>query len=320
MQNYPNYFKTHKDSVLKRKIEEAYEMLESCSICPRNCRVNRIKNEKGFCKVGLNPVVCSFMPHHGEEPPISGLKGSGAIFFSSCNLKCAYCQNHSFSQEGEGEEVTPEKLSDFMIDLQKLGCHNINLVTPTHVMPQILKALNIAIENGLKIPIVYNTSGYELPEIVKFLEGVIDVYLVDMRYADSRISEKYSQAKDYPLINQKAVKEMHKQVGNVEFDKDGIIKKGLVIRHLVLPNNTSGTDKIIEFISKELSKNTYVSLMSQYQPYYKAHSYQEISRRITKEEYKAAVECLNKYNLENGWVQDSFGLERFAGVNIKKNI
>ncbi|MFC1709435.1 radical SAM protein [Candidatus Omnitrophota bacterium] len=320
MPDYPSYLKSYQDSSLKKKIEKAYKLLESCEICPRRCKVNRINNEKGFCGVGINPVACSFMPHHGEEPPISGKKGSGAIFFSYCNLKCQYCQNYSFSQNGEGEEVSLEKLSEFMLYLQNLECHNINLVTPTHVMPQILKALYGSIEKGLNIPIIYNTSGYELPEIIKILDGIVDIYLVDMRYADNQHSEKYSKAKDYPYCNQEAVKQMHKQVGDAQIDDAGIIKRGLIVRHLVLPNNISGTEKIMKFLSKEISPKTYISLMSQYHPYYQAYKHPEINRCISKEEYQVALDCLTKYGMENGWIQDSHGLERFAGVNIKKNV
>jgi putative pyruvate formate lyase activating enzyme len=320
MPDYPSYLKSYADSSLQQKIGQAYKLLESCEICPRRCKVDRTKNKKGFCRVGLNPIVCSFMPHHGEEPPVSGRRGSGAIFFSYCNLKCQYCQNYSFSQNGEGEEVSLEKLSELMLYLEELRCHNINLVTPTHFMPQILKALSLAIEKGLKIPIVYNTSGYELPEIIRILEGIVDIYLVDMRYAEAGQSEKYSQAKDYPHYNQEAVKEMHRQTGDAEFDAEGIIKKGIIVRHLVLPHNIAGTEKIMEFISREISLKTYISLMSQYQPYYLAHKYPQISRRIYKEEYQQAIDCLHKYGLENGWTQDSYGLERFAGVNIKKNV
>ncbi len=320
MPGYPSYLKSYADSSLKKKIDKTYKMLENCQICPRRCQVNRLKGEKGFCRVGVNPIVCSFMSHHGEEPPVSGKRGSGTIFFSYCNLKCQYCQNYSFSQNGEGEEVALEKLSDFMLYLQNLDCHNINFVTPTHVMPQILKALYIAIEKGLKIPIVYNTSGYELPEIIKILDGIVDIYLVDMRYSDNKHSEKFSKASDYPHFNQKAVKEMHRQVGDAEFDDNSIIKSGLIVRHLVLPNDISGTEKIMKFLSNDISKNTYISLMSQYSPYYQAHNYPEISRRITKQEYQQAMECLHKYGLENGWTQDSYGLERFAGVNIKRSV
>jgi len=320
MQEYPIYLNSLHNSNLDKKIEEAYNLLKECQICPRKCRVNRLNNEKGFCRVGLEPVVCSYMPHHGEEPPISGTKGSGAIFFSYCNLKCVYCQNYQFSQEEEGQETSPEELSGFMLNLQKLGCHNINLVTPTHCMPQILKALKTAAEKGLNIPLVYNTSGYELPEVIKLLDGIVDIYLTDMRYADNKNSIKYSQASDYPSYNQKAVKEMYRQVGEAQFNSNGVMKKGLVIRHLVLPQDICGSDKIMRFISEEVSKRVFISLMSQYQPYYQAYKYKEISRRINENEYQRAIDCLNKYGLENGWIQDSQGLERFAGVNIKRNI
>jgi len=320
MKDYPKYLKSFKNSTLKSKIDQTYNMLESCEICPRRCKVNRLKNEKGFCGTGILPIVCSYMPHHGEEPPVSGNKGSGTIFFSQCNLKCVYCQNFHFSQEGEGEEVSIEQLSKFMVYLQSCGCHNINLVTPTHIMPQILNALYLAIEKGLNIPVVYNTSGYELPEMIKILDGIVDVYLVDMRYSESQHSAKYSSAKDYPEMNQESLKEMFQQVGNAEFDVNGIIKKGIIIRHLVLPNRVSGTEKIMKFISQEISQKTYISLMSQYRPYYNACNHREIGRRITHEEYQEAIDYLKKYSLNNGWIQDSFGLERFAGVNIKKNI
>jgi putative pyruvate formate lyase activating enzyme len=206
---------------LNKVIEKTFGLLESCCICPRKCKVNRLKGELGFCKTGLLPRVCSFMPHHGEEPPISGTKGSGTIFFSYCNMACVYCQNYEFSQIGQGREVDFEELAHFMLELQNLDCHNINLVTPTHVMPQILKALGIAIPKGLKIPLVYNTGGYELPEIIKHLSGIIDIYLPDMRYADSNMAIKYSSAPDYPRYNQESVKEMHRQVGVADIDKTG---------------------------------------------------------------------------------------------------
>lgn len=320
MKYRPRYLANAANGVLNKKIELAYALLWCCAICPRKCRINRRNNEKGFCKVGALPVVCSYMPHHGEEPPVSGTKGSGTIFFSHCNLKCAYCQNYHFSQKGEGDEVSIEQLSAFMLYLQKCGCHNINLVTPTHVMPQILAALSLATEKGLDIPLVYNTSGYELPDIIKLLDGIVDVYLVDMRYAESGPSKKYSFAPDYPECNRQSLKEMFHQVGDAEFDEEGIINKGIIVRHLVLPNRISGSDAIMKFVSQEISKETYISLMSQYHPYYQAYKHPEIDRRITHEEYQEAIDCLKKYGLENGWIQDSYGLERFAGVNIKKNI
>ncbi|MFA5224639.1 MAG: radical SAM protein [Candidatus Omnitrophota bacterium] len=257
------------------------------------------------------------MCHHGEEPPVSGKRGSGTIFFSHCNMGCVYCQNYEFSQLGKGREYEFVDLARIMLSLQESGCHNINLVTPTHVLPQILKALEIAIEGGLNIPLVYNTSGYESVKTLELLEGVVDIYLADMRYADNMMSQKFSQAPDYPERNREAVKEMQRQVGIAEFDQEGLIKKGLIIRHLVLPNQVSGTDKIMQFIARDISEDTYISLMSQYLPYYRASHYPEISRRLKNDEYEEAKKILEKYNLLNGWIQESYGSERFAGVNIK---
>ena len=316
----PSYLELYKTGKLEQIADKAYKLLECCSICPRKCKVDRLKGELGFCKIGALPRVCSYMSHHGEEPPISGTKGSGTIFFSYCNMNCCYCQNYEFSQLGDGRQVTLETLAGFMIELQELGCHNINLVTPTHVMPHILKSLNIAVAKGLKIPLVYNTSGYELPESIKMLEGIVDIYLPDMRYADEQMSIKYSSAPGYPKYNQDSVKEMHRQVGLARLDRNGIIEKGLIIRHLVLPNNVSGSEEIMKFIAEEISKDTYISLMSQYTPYYKAHEFTEIARRITYEEYENAKQIMHEHGLYNGWTQDSGGLERFAGIHIKPNI
>jgi len=257
------------------------------------------------------------MCHHGEEPPVSGKKGSGTIFFSYCNMGCVYCQNYEFSQLGKGREYEFAELAQVMLNLQESGCHNINLVTPTHVLPQILKALEIAIEGGLNIPLVYNTSGYESAKTLKLLEGIVDIYLADMRYADSAISQKFSHVPDYPERNREAIKEMQRQVGIAEFDKEGLIRRGLIIRHLVLPNQVSGTDKIMQFIARDISEDTYISLMSQYLPYYQASGFPEISRRLKNGEYEEAKKILEKYNLLNGWIQESYGSERFAGVNIK---
>jgi putative pyruvate formate lyase activating enzyme len=317
---YPAYLESYHNGKLFRIIEETFKMLEACCICPRRCKVNRLKDERGFCKTVLLPQVCSFMPHHGEEPPISGTKGSGTIFFSHCNMACVYCQNYEFSQLGEGREVDFAQLAQFMLELQQMGCHNINLVTPTHVMPQILKALSMAIPKGLKIPIVYNTGGYELPEMIKLLDGIVDIYLPDMRYADSDAAIKYSSAPDYPKYNQPAVKEMHQQVGVAKIYNQGIIKRGVIIRHLVLPHHISGTEKIMKFIAEEISKDTYISLMSQYFPCYKAPQLKEISRRISYQEYEEAKAIMQRYGLNNGWIQESYGLERFAGINIKPTL
>ena len=293
------------DTELQKRIEAAYQLLESCRVCPRECGVNRLKNDKlGFCRSGLNPVISSVSPHHGEEPPLSGTKGSGTIFFTNCNLRCVYCQNYPISQMGAGAERTTGELACQMLWLQEQGCHNVNLVTPTHFMPQILKALGIALERGFRLPLVYNTSGYDSLESLKLLDGIVDVYLPDMRYSDDPTSLKYSIAPHYPEINRVAVKEMYRQVGNLVMDEDGIAKRGLIIRHLILPCGLSGTERIMKFLAEEISKDVYISLMSQYFPAFKAHEFKELSRRITAEEYEEAYQIMHKYGLENGWVQE----------------
>ncbi|MFA5275337.1 MAG: radical SAM protein [Candidatus Omnitrophota bacterium] len=316
----PSYLETFNSGKLQQITGEAFKMLESCSICPRKCKVNRKEGKVGFCKTALKAKVCSSLSHHGEEPPVSGNNGSGTIFFSHCNMACAYCQNYEFSQLGQGREVSDEELADLMLQLQKEGCHNINFVTPTHVMPQILKSLLIAIPQGLHIPLVYNTGGYELPEIIKLLDGIVDIYLVDMRYGDNSMAIQYSSAPRYPEYNQASLKEMHRQTGVAVIDKKGIIKRGVIIRHLVLPNGISGTRSIMKFISEELSPETYISLMSQYLPYYKAREFPDISRRLKEKEYTQAQDIMHNFGLHNGWIQESYGEERFAGVNIKPSL
>ncbi|TAN60951.1 radical SAM protein [bacterium] len=316
----PRYLKSHQEGKLREKAEKLYLALSSCAICPRNCGVNRLEDKHGFCKTGRLSRVYSYFSHHGEEPAISGENGSGTIFFAHCNLRCAYCQNYEFSQLGKGREVGEEELAGYMLALQKEGCHNINFVTPTHVIPQILKALLLAIEGGLNIPLVYNSSGYDSAETLRLLDGIFDIYLPDARYADSAISLKLSRAKDYPAVNQAALKEMYRQVGIARTDSAGIAESGLIIRHLVLPNNLSGTEVITRFISQRLSKDTWISLMSQYFPCHKAQDYPEISRRVTQEEYLRAMNIMYSCGLHNGWVQDEQGLDRFAGINIKGNI
>lgn len=290
---------------LNERIETAYQLLESCRVCPRECGVNRLKNGKlGFCRSGLNPIISSVSPHHGEEPPLSGTKGSGTIFFANCNLRCIYCQNYPISQMGNGEERTPGELACQMLWLQEQGCHNLNLVTPTHFMPQILKALGIARERGFNLPIVYNTSGYDSLESLRLLDGIVDIYLPDMRYSDDRTSLNYSIAPHYHEINRAAIREMYRQVGNLVLDENGIAKRGLIIRHLILPNGLSGTGKIMKFLAEEISKDVYISLMSQYFPAYKATEHPEINRRITEKEYDAAYDIKMNYGLKNGWVQE----------------
>lgn len=317
MPDYPAYINLYKNGKLKKITEQLFASLESCQICPRRCKVNRLEGKGGFCKTAKLPKAYSFMPHHGEEPPVSGTKGSGTIFFSHCNMTCLYCQNYEFSQLGAGKEYTFEQLARIMLKLQGEGCHNINLVTPTHILPQILKSLELAIPQGLKIPLVYNTSGYELAEIIKLLDGIVDIYLADSRYGDNLAAKELSLAADYVECNQSALKEMHRQVGVAQFSSDGLIKRGLIIRHLVLPNGCSSTDKVMKFIARQLSEDTYLSLMSQYLPYYKGSTNPDINRRLKEAEYEEAKQILEKYHLLNGWIQESYGAERFAGVNIK---
>ncbi len=280
----------------ERRIEEAFSLLEDCRLCGRECGVNRLKGEKGACRTGREVIISSFGPHFGEESPLVGRHGSGTIFFTNCNLSCVYCQNYTISQLGEGEVRSEEALANIMIYLQRIGCHNINLVSPTHVMPQILKAIFIAMEKGLRLPIVYNTGGYDSIETIKLLEGIVDIYMPDMKYSDPDMGLKYSKVKNYPEVNRVAVKEMHRQVGDLVI-KDGIATRGLLIRHLVLPNGIAGTEETLKFIAEEISKNTYVNIMDQYRPAYKAHEYPELSRGITGKEFKDAIDLAKKYGL-----------------------
>jgi putative pyruvate formate lyase activating enzyme len=290
---------------LEHRIEQAYGLLEACRVCPRECGVNRLKNDKlGFCRSGLNPVVASAGAHHGEEPPLSGSRGSGTIFLANCNLKCVYCQNYPISQLGNGAERTPGELACQMLWLQEQGCHNLNLVTPTHFMPQIVKAWGIARERGFTLPMVYNTSGYDSVEALRLLDGIVDIYLPDMRYSDNRVAMRYSIAPHYVEVNRAAVREMYRQVGNLELDEHGIAKRGLIIRHLVLPGGLSGTEGVMKFLAEEISKDVYISLMSQYFPAYKAAEFKELSRRTTIDEYEDACRIMESYGLENGWVQE----------------
>ncbi|MEW6075552.1 MAG: radical SAM protein [Candidatus Omnitrophota bacterium] len=311
------YIEAYNSGRLKEISDQATKMLASCELCPRRCKVNRLKGQMGYCRSGLEAKVFSFLAHHGEEPAISGIHGSGTIFFSGCNMACVYCQNFEFSQEGRGKEVSPEELAESMLSLQQMQCHNINLVTPTHVMPQILAALLIAAEKGLRIPIVYNTSGYERADSIGLLEGIVDIYLVDMRYNEDRMALKYSDAAGYPHYNRDSLKRMYSQVGVAEFDSQGIMQKGIIIRHLVLPAGIAGTEGIMRFIADEISQDTYISLMSQYTPSYRARNFEELNRTLYRREYTHAHTLMERCGLGNGWTQDSFGLARFAGENLK---
>lgn len=293
----PSYLNLSKKELAKR-IDALFEIMENCEVCPRNCHVNRTKDEKGFCKLGKLPVVSSFHLHFGEEKPLVGSGGSGTIFFTSCNLSCVYCQNYEISQLRIGEEVSFEKLADIMIDLENKGCHNINLVSPTPQVPQIVKALSIAIEKGLKLPLVYNTSSYDSVKVLKLLNGIVDIYMPDVKYSDNKVALKYSKASGYFEAMKKAIKEMHCQAGDLKLNKQGIATRGLLVRHLVLPNNMAGSDEIFEFLSKEISKNTFLNIMNQYYPCHEAFEHPELSRRITSEEYEETLKLAKQKGLK----------------------
>lgn len=292
-------------SGLSQKAKKLYKLLEHCILCPRRCGVNRLNNEKGFCGVGLSPLVSSVGPHFGEEPELVGRNGSGTIFFAGCNLGCLFCQNYDISHLKRGDEISAKNLAKEMLTLQRIGCHNINLVTPTHVIPQIIEAVIYAVEKGLDLPIVYNTGGYDSLDAIKILDGIIDIYMPDAKYSDPKASKKYSQAEDYPKVMKDAIKEMHRQVGDLVVDK-GIAVKGLLVRHLVMPNGVAGTKEIMHFIAEEISKNTYVNIMDQYRPCYKAVEFPEINRRITGKEYEEALDIAKSFGLWRGFLATDY--------------
>ncbi|MBN1102374.1 MAG: radical SAM protein [Deltaproteobacteria bacterium] len=283
-----------------QKVEEAYALFEECMLCPRQCGVNRLKGERGFCRSPGKAVVFAAHPHFGEEVPLVGHNGSGTIFFSNCNLRCVFCQNWPISHEGKGRPVEDDDLAGMMLHLQGMGCHNINLVTPTHVMPNILRATRVALKRGLHVPLVYNTSGYERVEIVKHLDGVVDIYMPDMKYMDPGMAEKYSAgASDYPEVAKRAIIEMNRQVGVLTLNESGIASRGLIIRHLVMPNRVAGTEAFVKWVAEILPRSTYVNIMAQYHVDYKAFEYPELARGITTDEFLEAMGWAEKAGLTN---------------------
>ncbi len=300
----PGYLSMHKSGELKKRGEALWKMMESCELCPRMCGVNKLKGEKGFCESNAQLEISSFHPHFGEERPLVGSGGSGTIFFTNCGLRCVFCINWEISQGGAGRQRSIEDLSDMMLSLQKRGCHNINFVTPTHYSPHIVLALDIAASKGLKLPLVYNTCGWERVEILKILDGIVDIYLPDFKYSDGKNASKYSSgAATYPEITQEALLEMHRQVGVAKPAENGLMYRGLMIRHLVMPNRVSGTKEVIEWIADNLPKDTYLNLMSQYRPMYKAFEYPEISRRLTQKEYAETIRWAKEAKLTNLEIQ-----------------
>jgi len=302
----PAYLKLHRSGELKKRGEELWSMMKSCELCPRRCGANRLDGDEGFCHASSQLEISSYHPHFGEEKSLVGKGGSGTIFLTNCGLRCVFCINWEISQGGQGNSASIEDMAQMMLKLQEIGCHNINVVTPTHYSPHIVLAVDIAARKGLRLPLVYNTCGWERPEILKKLEGIIDIYLPDFKYSDNKMAAKYSSdAETYPEITKAALLEMHRQVGVAKPAGDGLMYRGLMIRHLVMPNRVGGTKEVIEWIAENLPKETYLNIMSQYVPMYKAFEYSKISRRITRKEYNEAVGWAKEAGLTNldiqGW-------------------
>ncbi|MCE1227001.1 MAG: radical SAM protein [Geobacteraceae bacterium] len=298
------YLDLYQSGELLQRVREGYRRLLACDLCPHSCGVNRVKGEQGRCRSGLKPRIASTNLHHGEEPPISGSRGSGTIFFSGCTLSCLFCQNFPISQQNNGESISTVELAKRMLGLQKRGAHNLNLVTPTHWLPQFMAALWLAIPQGFNLPIVWNSSGYETVEALQLLDGVVSIYLPDMKYTDNQQAVELSGAPGYPAINRRAVTEMLRQVGQLQIDDSGIAIQGLIIRHLVLPQARAGSCETLPWIAEHLGKETHIALMSQYFPAWQATTTSGIDRGLTHDEYDAAVEALEEAGLDTGWVQE----------------
>jgi putative pyruvate formate lyase activating enzyme len=307
--DYPSYIGLCESGELEERICRAYALLESCTVCPRKCRINRIDDERGFCRTGLLPVISSFGPHFGEETPLVGQNGSGTIFVTHCNLSCEYCQNYDISQCGNGETVSCETLAGMMIDLQKRDCHNINLVTPSHVVPQIIRSIGIAVEQGLHIPIVYNSGGYDSVDTLLLLDGVVDIYMPDAKYGSDDIAMALSHAPEYVGSMKAAIKEMHRQVGDLVIT-NGLAVRGMIIRHLVLPENLAGSDSVLPWIAENISRDSYVNIMNQFHPSWHTQSdrnsslFQSLGRRITSDEYLYAIRCALDSGLHRGFQKE----------------
>jgi putative pyruvate formate lyase activating enzyme len=296
----PGYLRLHEKGELKRRGEELWEVMRSCRLCPRGCGVNRLKGREGFCRSSSKLEVSSYSPHHGEERPLAGTHGSGTIFLTNCGLRCVFCINWQINHAGYGEVVSIERMADMMLDLQKRGCHNINMVTPTHYSPHIVFAIDRAVAKGLRIPLVYNTSGFEREWIIRKLDGIVDIYLPDFKYSSGKMADRYSPgAVTYPEMAKLSIKEMHRQVGAAYPADDGLMKRGLMIRHLVMPNDVGGSLGVVKWIAENLPKDTYLNIMSQYRPAYRAMEFPKISRGITRREYSRVVDYAKKAGLTN---------------------
>jgi putative pyruvate formate lyase activating enzyme len=303
----PGYLSLYRSGELQKRAEALEARLVQCDLCPRICGINRVKGEIGFCRSGTLPIVASVCSHHGEEPPVSGTKGSGTIFFGNCNMRCVYCQNHQISQDRRklrGREMDCHTLAQMLLYLQgKLGCHNINFVSPSHFVPQMVRAVLEAVPLGLRLPLVYNTSGYDSEETLKLLDGVIDIYLPDIRYSDNNVAKKYSSAPGYVEHARTAIKEMYRQVGGLVVDKEGVAQRGLIVRHLILPEGLAGSEESLTWLTREVSPDIHLSIMAQYYPAHHANRFPALARRITEAEYDSVVALLDRLGMENGWIQ-----------------
>ncbi len=293
----PSYISLFENGELERREKLAWESMAECCLCPHCCITDRLAGQKGFCVTGKYAIVSSAMPHHGEEGPLSGTNGSGTIFFSHCNMACVFCQNWEISADGAGRELTNEELAKIMLALQLEGCHNINLVTPSHIIPHFLSALLIAVENGLNIPVIYNSGGFDTVDSLKLLDGIVDIYLPDMKYGKSKTALRLSGVNDYVKINQAAVLEMHRQVGDLKTNQAGIAYRGLLVRHLVMPGMLDETELILKFLSEKISKSTYTNLMGQYRPCYNANQHPEINIALDIKMFLSAKKLFGKFGL-----------------------
>jgi putative pyruvate formate lyase activating enzyme len=297
----PSYISLFEKGELQKRIQLLMEILKRCRLCPRECGVNRLNGEIGYCGAPTELMISSAFPHFGEESPLVGYHGSGTIFLTHCNLRCIFCQNYDISHLGKGECINRSDMARVMLKLQEVGCHNINFVTPTHYAPQIVAALPEAINMGLRLPIVYNCSGYESIEVIQLLEGVVDIYMPDAKYMDGKHSKRFSNAPDYPEVIKNVLKEMHRQVGDLTANSKGIAERGLLIRHLVMPRGVASSEAVLRFVAEEISPHSYVNIMDQYRPEYRAHEYLEISRRITHKEYIEATQIAKRFHLYRGF-------------------
>jgi putative pyruvate formate lyase activating enzyme len=296
----PSYLRLYESGELDDRIAKLYRILGSCELCPRKCKVNRLEGKRGFCRSGKELLVSSYDPHFGEEEPLVGTGGSGTIFLTNCNLGCVYCQNYEISHLGWGSARSEDQVAVMMLSLQERGCHNINLVTPTHFAPQLVRALQIAVGKGLRVPLVWNCGGYESVDVLRLLDGIVDIYMPDIKYGDDRVAEKYSGVPNYFTVAKEAVREMHRQVGDLKLDSQGVAYRGLLIRHLILPNGLAGSGEVLRFVAEEISPNSYINVMPQYRPAGMANQYGELSRHPTHEEFNRAMAIVRELGLVRG--------------------